>query len=69
MEVFCAWARANGPKSCYPATKDIGPHMLVNEALDASGQDDRDQEDKGLLDEINDRILAEAEQGSGETDR
>jgi hypothetical protein len=43
--------------------------MLVNEAQDASGQDDRDQEDKGLLDEINDTILTDEEQGRGETDR
>jgi hypothetical protein len=42
---------------------------MVNVAQDASGQDDRDQEHKGLLDEANDRTLAEEEQGRGETDR
>ena len=34
-----------------------------------SRQDDRDQEDKGLLDEINDMILGEEEWGRQGTDR
>jgi hypothetical protein len=34
-----------------------------------SRQDDRKQEDKGLLDEINDTILGEKERGREETDR
>jgi hypothetical protein len=43
-----------------PATrrpKYTNPRILVDEAKNTSGQDGRDQEDKGLLDEINDAIL------------
>ncbi len=38
-------------------------------AQNASRQDGRDQEDKGLLDEIKDAILGEEERGREETDR
>ena len=55
-----------------PATwrpKYTNPGILVDEAKNTSGQDGRDQEDKGLLDEINDAILGVEERGREETDR
>ena len=69
VEAICGWARANGPESCYPAPKSTNPTYWLTKPRMPSRQDDRKQEDKGLLDEINDTILGEKERGREETDR
>jgi hypothetical protein len=56
-------ADAQGERST-PRTEEA-----TQAAQNAIRQDDRDQEDKGLLDEIKDVILGEEELGREETDR